>query len=70
MNFVINKRKEILSGAMKKEDYTNANKVLDSFEDKLDMNKIDQRLTYRTEIDYTNLLPKASKLLDSADKDI
>lgn len=69
MEFIIQKRKEILDGAMKKEDYSNANKVLDSFEDKLEMNKVDQRLTYRAEIDYSDLLPAKPKLLGDADKD-
>lgn len=35
MQFVIEKRIEILEAAMKKENYTIANKVLDNFEDKL-----------------------------------
>ena len=62
MDFVISKRKEILDGAMKKEDYSNANKVLDSFEDKLDTVPKHQKFLFREEYDLTGI----SKIIDEA----
>jgi hypothetical protein len=64
MDFVINKRKEILDGAMKKEDYSNANKVLDSFEDKLGTVPKNQKFLYgyREEYDLTGI----DKIIDEA----
>lgn len=70
MDFILKKRKEILAGAMKKEDYSNANKVLDSFEDKLDMKHIDDRNSCSAEFSYVKLLGNDPKLLEKADKDI
>jgi hypothetical protein len=64
MDFVISKRKEILDGAMKKEDYSNANKVLDSFEEKLDTVPKNQKFLYgyREEYDLTGI----DKIIDEA----
>jgi hypothetical protein len=62
MDFVISKRKEILDGAMKKEDYSNANKVLDSFEEKLDTVPKNQKFLFREEYDLTGI----SKIIDEA----
>ena len=62
MDFVISKRKEILDGAMKKEDYSNANKVLDSFEDKLDTVPKHQKFLFREEFDLTGI----DKIIDEA----
>ncbi len=70
MDFILKKRKEILAGAMKKEDYSNANKVLDSFEDKLDMKHIEDKNSYGAEFSYVKLLGNDPKLLEKADKDI
>jgi hypothetical protein len=70
MEFIIKNRIEILRGAMKKEDYSNANRVLDSFEDKLDLKHIEDKNTYGAEFSYVKLLGNDPKLLERADTDI
>ena len=67
MDFTIKKRKKILDGALKKEDFTNANRVLDSFEDKLDMKPKDTRFTITEEVDFTKYLPERNKELKAVD---
>ena len=67
MDFTIKKRKKILDGALKKEDFTNANRVLDSFEDKLDMKPKDTRFTITEEVDFTKYLPDCNKELKASD---
>ena len=68
MDFTIKKRKKILDGALKKEDFTNANRVLDSFEDKLDMKPKDTRFTVTEEVDFTKYLPERNKELKASDE--
>ncbi len=49
--FVIDRQKEVLRGALKKLDYSNANRVLESFKESLGMNqtKLIQRESFRLE---------------------
>ena len=54
--FTIKKRKEVLEKAIEKNDLTNANRVLDSFEDKLDMKPKEIKFQQTTQIDYKALL--------------
>ena len=56
VEFVLKKRKEILEGSMEKQDYSNANRVLESFEDKLDMKPVISKITVTEETDYKALL--------------
>ena len=51
-------RKEILNKAIKKGDFTNANKALDSFDVKLDLQPIKQQQITTTQTDYVRLLDK------------
>lgn len=59
-SFVIKSRKEVLSKAIEKEDLTNANRVLDSFEDKLDMKPKESKFITSTQTNYMALLEKDS----------
>jgi len=68
MDFTIKNRKKILEGALKKEDFTNANRVLDSFEDKLDMKPKDAKFTITEEVDFTKYLPDHNKELKASDE--
>ncbi len=54
--FTIKKRKEVLEKAIEKNDLTNANRVLDSFEDKLDMKPKETKFLRTTQIDYKKYL--------------
>ena len=54
--FTIKKRKEVLEKAIEKNDLTNANRVLDSFEDKLDMKPKETKFQQTTQIDYKAML--------------
>jgi len=54
--FTIKKRKEVLEKAIEKNDLTNANRVLDSFEDKLDMKPKEIKFQQTTQIDYKAML--------------
>lgn len=58
--FVIEKRKQVLNKAIEKEDLTNANRVLDSFEDKLDMKPKESKFITSTQTNYMALLDKDS----------
>ena len=51
-------RKEILDKAIEKGDLTNANKALDSFDTKLDLQPIKQQQITTTETNYLQLLSK------------
>ena len=54
----LNYRKEILNKAIDKGDLTNANKALDSFDVKLDLQPIKQQQITTTQTDYVRLLDK------------
>ena len=59
--FTIEQRKKVLELAIKKEDLTNANRAIDSFEDKLDMQPKETKFRQITEINYKALLEDADK---------
>lgn len=59
--FVIEQRKELLKSAKEKGDLTNANRILDSFEDKLDMKPKETKFQQTTEISYVELLEQVEK---------
>lgn len=59
VDFVLKKRKDILEGSMKKEDYSNANRVLESFEEKLDMKPKESKFITTTETNYIELLERS-----------
>jgi len=59
--FAIQQRKKVLKKALEKEDLTNANRVLDSFEDKLDMKPKEIKFQQTTEISYVELLKQAER---------
>ncbi len=59
--FVIEERKELLKSAKEKGDITNANRILDSFEDKLDMKPKETKFQQTTEISYVELLKQAER---------
>ena len=48
--FTIEQRKKVLELAIKKEDLTNANRAIDSFEDKLDMKPTEIKFQQTTQI--------------------
>jgi len=54
--FTIEQRKKVLELAIKKEDLTNANRAIDSFEDKLDMKPKEIKFQQTTQIDYKKYL--------------
>ena len=68
MEFVIKNRIDILEGAMKKEDYSNANKVLDSFEDKLEMTPKNMRIGMGESVSFVKMLEEGKKY-ESLDKE-
>ena len=70
INFVIKKRLDILKGALSKSDFTNANKVLDSFENKLDMTPKDLKFKYTGEINYVKMLEDKDKSLNAHNENI
>ena len=59
--FVIEQRKELLKSAKEKGDLTNANRILDSFEDKMDMKPKETKFQQTTEISYVELLKQAER---------
>ena len=59
--FTIGQRKKVLELAIKKEDLTNANRAIDSFEDKLDMKPKESKFRQITQIDYKALLEDDDK---------
>jgi len=59
--FVIEERKELLKSAKEKGDITNANRILDSFEDKMDMKPKETKFQQTTEISYVELLKQAER---------
>lgn len=59
-SFVIKSRKDVLQKAIDKEDLTNANRVLDSFEDKLDMKPKESKFITTTQTNYMAFLDKDS----------
>ena len=59
--FTIEQRKKVLELAIKKEDLTNANRAIDSFEDKLDMKPKETKFQQITEINYKAMLEDADK---------
>jgi len=66
--FTIEQRKKVLELAIKKEDLTNANRAIDSFEDKLDMKPKETKFQQITEINYKAMLEDAEdKQLGSGD---
>ena len=54
--FVIEKRKKVLESAIEKGDLTNANRSLDSFEDKMDMKPKETKFRQITQVDYKSML--------------
>ena len=68
--FTIKKRKDVLEKAIEKNDLTNANRVLDSFEDKLDMKPKETKFQQTTVTNYKALLEDAErKELGSGDSE-
>ena len=68
--YSIKNRKIVLEMAIEKGDLTNANRVLDSFEDKLDMKPKEIKFQQTTEISYVELLKQAErKKLGSGDSE-
>lgn len=59
--FVIQQRKGILEKAIEKNDLTNANRALDTFDDKLDMKPKETKFQQTTEISYVELLKQAER---------
>ena len=57
--YCIQQRKLILEKALKKDDLTNANRAVDSFDDKLDMNPKGQKVI-TSQIDYMSYIEKGS----------
>ena len=55
-HFVIKNRKEILKKGLERGDLTNCNRVLDSFEDKLDMKPKEIKHIQTTQVDYRKIL--------------
>lgn len=54
-------RKKVLNQAIKKEDYTNANKALDSFDEKLDLKPQKQQIKTTEEYIFNRHLPSGEK---------
>ncbi len=54
--FTIEQRKKVLEMAIKKEDLTNANRAIDSFEDKMDMKPKETKFRQITQFDYKSML--------------
>ena len=46
---------------MEKQDYSNANGVLESFQDKLDMQPVNSKITVTEEVNYVKLLEEGEK---------
>jgi len=68
--FVIGERKELLKSAKEKGDITNANRILDSFEDKLDMKPKETKFQQTTVTNYKALLEdNPLKQLESGDSE-
>ena len=68
--FTIEQRKKVLELAIKKEDLTNANRAIDSFEDKLDMKPKETRFQQTTVTNYKALLEdNPPKQLESGDSE-
>ena len=57
--FVIEQRKQVLTKALEKGDLTNANRTLDSFEDKLDMKPNEKKFQRIIEYDFGKHLTQA-----------
>ena len=55
---VISKRLEVLNAAIEKGDLSNANKALDSFDEKLDLKPVKQHQIQTTETNWIELLHK------------
>jgi hypothetical protein len=54
--FTIEQRKKVLESAIEKGDLTNANRSLDSFEDKMDMKPKETKFRQITQVDYKSML--------------
>ena len=68
--YSIKNRKIVLEKAIKKEDLTNANRALDSFDDKLDLKPDTKKIQQSAEFSFTSLLPdryKEDKALSSGE---
>lgn len=65
--FVIQKQKEVYAGAIKKEDYSNCNRVLESFRDMLNMNPSKVTITDSRSLTYNTQTreEKEQKMLES-----
>ncbi len=59
--YSIKNRKVVLEKAIKKEDLTNANRALDSFDDKLDLKPDTKKFQQITEFDFSQYLPDRHK---------
>jgi len=54
LDFTIKERKKVFEGSMKKKDYTNVNRALDSFEEKLLVKK-EERFSYTQIDDFSSI---------------